>query len=219
MGSAFGGHGRSTIAVAMILSPVQRDICAARLQRRAALAARAESSDDRHRAVCAASTGVATTCVTGTPYSARARSTTSKRCHTEYFRRQRRDHDLIRMERVDGVGQCPQRSIITQRAVGVEVVRAQRGQGVVQPRLGGLLGGLHQIQRTVRGRHPGLDRTGRHDDEVLGGTCPRRCDAARRAARRSWRSRWPAPAPGAASPSRRPPPTSGRRLRNHLLAK
>ena len=83
-GSSLGGQGRSTIAVAMILSPVQRDICAARLQRRTALAARAESSDDRHRALCATSTGVATTCVTGTPYSARARSTTSKRCHTEY---------------------------------------------------------------------------------------------------------------------------------------
>src|SRR6478609_3381135 len=51
------------------------------VQGRSALTAGAESRDDRHRA--AVTTGVATACVTGTPCWARARSTTSKRCHTE----------------------------------------------------------------------------------------------------------------------------------------
>ena len=176
------------------------------VERRAALPARAEPRDDRHRATASAGTGVATTWVTGRlGYSARARSTTSKRCHTDVFERQRRDHDLIRVEGVDGVGQRPQRPVVTQRAVGVQVLRAQRRQGVVQPCLGGLLGRLHHVERAVRRGDTGLDRAGRHDDEVAGGAGRRRCGATRRAARRSWRSRWPSPAPGAASPWRRRP--------------
>lgn len=47
------------------------------------LGARTQSSEDRHRALDNAA-GVATTCVTGTSYAARARSTTSNRCQTEY---------------------------------------------------------------------------------------------------------------------------------------
>jgi len=117
------------------------------------------------------------------------------------FGRQRRDHDLIRMERVDGLGKGPQRSLITQRTVGVEVLRTQRGHGVVQPRLGG----LHQIQRTMRGSHPGLDRTGRHDHEVGGGTV--HPDAAKFVEKLLGvgGSRWPSRARGEASPLGRPP--------------
>src|SRR3954447_142153 len=53
------------------------------VQGRSALTARAESGDDRHSAGSAFPTGVDTTCVTGTLCSARARSTTSKRCQTD----------------------------------------------------------------------------------------------------------------------------------------
>src|SRR6476646_1626472 len=52
------------------------------VQRRGTLPARAESGDDGHRADASVGTRD-TTCVTGILYSARARSTTSKRCHTE----------------------------------------------------------------------------------------------------------------------------------------
>ena len=65
----------------MILSPVQRDICAARLQ--GALPCRLELNPARIVIARLLPTGVATTWVTGTPWAARARSTTSKRCHTE----------------------------------------------------------------------------------------------------------------------------------------
>ena len=40
---------------------------------------------------------------------------------------------------------------------------------MVQPRLGGVLGGLHHIERAVRGSDAGFDRAGRYDDVVAGG--------------------------------------------------
>ena len=132
--------------------------------------------------------------------------------------RQCRDHDLIRMERVDGAGQGPQRPIVTQFAVSVEVLGAQGGQRVVQPLLRDRPGRFPDVERTVGGCGSGLDRAGRHDDVVVG--------VLSAPMRRSSSSSSRDPTVWLASTSTRcgrsvaaTPSTAGRRFMNHLFAK
>ena len=135
------------------------------------------------------------------------------------FGRQRRDHDLIRVERVNCLGQGPQRSLITQRTVGVEVLRAQRGQGVVQP-LPGRPAGWPPTHRAARGS-PRL--RSRSDWPARRRSRWRRVSAPMR--RSSSRSSSELAVSLAITSTRRgfsvgaTPSASGRRLMNHLLAK
>ncbi len=69
-----------------------------------------------------ASTGVTTTWVTGGPCSARARSTTSNLCQTEYSGGSVAITIWSGLNCVDGLGQGAKRSLIAQCAVGFEMV-------------------------------------------------------------------------------------------------
>ena len=172
---------------------------------RGALTARAEAGDDRHATGSAFSVRVATTCVTGTLCSCTCAVHDVEAMPHRLFGRQCRDHDLIRTERVNGGGQGAQRPVVTQFAVGLEVLGAKGGQRVVQPLLCDLPGRFLDVERTVGGGGSGLDRAGRHDDEVVGS--PVRADATKLVEQflAIRPSGWPAPARDAGAPSARPP--------------